>query len=116
MNYHISWMMCSMAFVAGCAVGPDFKSPAAPIVDRFTQAEPIERTVGIDAKGGEIQWFRSGEEISPQWWTLYESKVLDRLMVDALQRNFTLKAAQAALRAAQLDVRAGRGQLFPSVD
>src|ERR1700739_2756676 len=60
-------------FLSGCAVGPDFKAPAAPDADRYT-AEPIAtRTSATDVAQGEAQRFLRGRDIPAEWWTLFRS-------------------------------------------
>ena len=54
-------------------------------------------------------------DIPGEWWTLFHSKPLDRLVTQALQANPDIDAAQAALREAQENLYAGEGSLFPSV-
>jgi NodT family efflux transporter outer membrane factor (OMF) lipoprotein len=101
--------------VAGCAVGPDFRSPAAPGVDRYT-SEPLPvRTASANVKGGEAQAFVP-TDIPGEWWTLFHSKALDELIGQALKANPDLEAAQAALRGAWENVYAQRGAYLPSVE
>ncbi|MGA8171493.1 MAG: efflux transporter outer membrane subunit [Methylocystis sp.] len=93
--------------LASCAVGPDFLAPAPPGVARFTP-EPT-----TSPGGG--QRFRDGAEISPRWWEAFRSKSLDDLVEEALARNPTLEAADAAIRVAQFNAFAGSGAFFPQV-
>src|SRR5579862_4093200 len=94
----------SAALLAGCAVGPDFKKPAAPEVSGFTP-EPLSTTSATtNVVGGEPQRFVSGNDIPGEWWTLFHSKPLNDLIELSLSYNPTLKAAQAALRAAKENV------------
>ena len=59
--------------LAGCAVGPDFKRPAAPNVSNFT-AHPATSTVATpNTVGGESQQFAKGGDIPADWWTLFHS-------------------------------------------
>ena len=99
----------------GCAVGPDFKRPAAPQVSGYTSA-PLAPTVSTPGvAGGEAQRFTSGADIAADWWTLFHSKPLNDLIDQALKNSHDLKAAQAALTAARENTRAQRGANFPSV-
>lgn len=101
--------------LAGCAVGPDFKRPAAPAVSDYT-AHPVSATVAsADVAGGEAQRFTRGGDIPAQWWTLFHSQSLNALIEQSLAGNPDLKAAQAALSAARENVLAGRGAYYPSV-
>jgi len=103
------------ALLAGCAVGPDFKQPAAPEVKGYTPA-PLTSTAGTtNLAGGEPQRFVGGGDIPGEWWALFHSKPLNDLIALSLSNNPTLKAAQAALRVAHENVLAQRGAYYPSV-
>ena len=102
--------------VAGCAVGPDFKQPAAPDVSDYT-AKPVTSTAATpDLSGGESQQFTRGGDIPADWWTLFHSPALNALIEQALAHNADLKAAQAALTVARESSKAGRGAYYPAVD
>jgi len=101
--------------LAGCAVGPDFKKPAAPEVGGYTPA-PLSTTSGTtNVTGGEPQRFVSGSDISGEWWTLFHSKPLNDLIELSLSNNPTIKAAQAALKVAKENVLAQKGTYYPSI-
>ena len=100
---------------AGCAVGPDFKRPAAPDVEEYS-AHPLSATAAAaNVAGGEAQRFAKGQDISADWWTLYHSALLNELIDHSLANNHDLKAAQAALSVARENVLAQRGGYYPSV-
>ncbi len=101
--------------IAGCAVGPDFKKPAAPDVSDYT-AHPLSTTVASpNVAGGEAQRFVKGSDISGDWWTLFHSTPLNDLIEESLKKNPDLKSAQAALSVARENVLAQRGAYYPSV-
>jgi NodT family efflux transporter outer membrane factor (OMF) lipoprotein len=100
--------------LAGCAVGPDFKTPPAPKVGRYT-ARPLADTVAGPGAAGQAQRFAGGADISADWWTLFHSKALDALIEKSLAANPDLKAARAALSVARENVLAQRGAYFPAV-
>ena len=111
----IDLVALSSLVVAGCAVGPDFKKPAAPDVNGYTSS-PIATTVSTaGVSGGEPQRFVEGGEISAEWWTLFHSAPLNELIEHSLTNNPDLKAAQAALSSAREGVLAQRGAYYPSV-
>ena len=106
----LAWLL-----IAGCAVGPDFKRPAAPAVSDYT-ARPLSTTVtSTNVAGGEAQRFAKGSDIAGDWWTLFHSKPLNELIEHSLTNNPDLKAAQAALSVARENVLAQRGAYYPSV-
>jgi len=103
------------AFLAGCAVGPNFKRPAPPPGDSFVAAPLGTTTATTNVAGGQAQAFVAGMEIPAQWWQLFHSKPLNDLIERALTNNPDLKAAQQALVVAQENLKAQRGAYFPQV-
>jgi NodT family efflux transporter outer membrane factor (OMF) lipoprotein len=102
--------------LAGCAVGPNFKPPAAPPGAAFVPAGQLAPvTASAPLPGGEAQRFVDGLDIPGEWWTLFRSAELNALIERALAHSPTLEAAQAALRQANENVAAQRGTLYPSV-
>jgi len=100
---------------AGCAVGPNFKSPSAPDVKDYT-VSPLRTTVATaNVTGGEAQSFAPGSDLSAEWWTLFHSQPLNELIEHSLTSNHDLKAAQAALSVARENLLAQRGVYYPSV-
>src|SRR2546427_12821283 len=104
------------AFLAACAVGPDYRAPEAPAVDLYTEKPQPEQTEAAPVRGGEVQRFEAGAKISAEWWTLFGSSELDNLMRTALTSHPSLAAAQAALRQAEENLNAQYAVLYPSVD
>lgn len=104
----------ALLLAAGCAVGPNFKKPAAPQVGGYTPA-PITTTSSTpNVTGGEEQHIVEGRDIPGEWWTLFHSKPLNDLIARSLKANPDLKAAQAALVVARENVVAQRGFYYPS--
>jgi len=105
----------TIALVSGCAVGPNFRRPAAPAVDSYARPSLAPTTVSTDVPGGEAQRFAQGSDIAHDWWTLFESPELNALVEEALRASPTLVAAERALRQATELVAAQRGLFFPTV-
>jgi NodT family efflux transporter outer membrane factor (OMF) lipoprotein len=103
------------AALSGCAVGPDFHPVAAPAVRGYTPEALPSNTASADVIGGAPQTLQPGADIPGQWWTLFHSAQLNRLIEQALKANPSLQAAQAALREADENVGAQEGYLYPSV-
>ena len=115
-SYGAGWapVLAGLLF-ASCAVGPDFKRPAAPAVKSYTSG-PLEPTASTPkVAGGEAQRFVEGLEIPAKWWALFHSQPLNDLIERSLTNNPDLQAAQAALKVARENVRAQRGAFYPSV-
>src|SRR5713101_2999192 len=103
------------AAASGCAVGPDFHPVAAPAVNGYTSEPLPAHTASADVIGGAPQTLQPGGDIPGQWWSLFHSAQLDRLIDEALKANPNLAAAQAALREAQENASAEQGYLYPSM-
>ncbi len=103
--------------VGGCALGPDFKPPAAPKVEQYSSAleNTSENPLGDrTADGPEL---KQGEHVPEQWWRVYGSKELNELIQQGMRQSPTLAAARATLRAAQEDYASQSGTiLYPTVD
>jgi NodT family efflux transporter outer membrane factor (OMF) lipoprotein len=101
--------------LVGCAVGPNFKRPAAPAVSDYT-AQPLTNTVSsTNVVGGDAQHFIRGGELAGDWWTLFHSRALNNLIEESLTNNPDLKAARAALSVSRENILAQRGAYYPSV-
>jgi NodT family efflux transporter outer membrane factor (OMF) lipoprotein len=71
---------------------------------------------GAGAAGGDTQRFVAAMDIPSQWWTLFRSAQLNRLVEQALAGNPNVSAAQAALRQAHELYLAQRTSFFPSIE
>jgi NodT family efflux transporter outer membrane factor (OMF) lipoprotein len=103
------------ANLAACAVGPEFKRPEAPSAPGYGAASSPRETVSAEGAGGNAQRFVADLDIPGQWWTLYRSPNLTRLVEEALTASPDVTAAQAALRQAHELYMAQRGGYFPWV-
>jgi NodT family efflux transporter outer membrane factor (OMF) lipoprotein len=101
--------------LSGCAVGLDFHKPIPPTVSGYTR-EPLTPTSSTAVVvGGEEQRFLTGIDIPNQWWELFGSEPLNRLIEKSLQTNPTIDAAKAALRQARENVFAQKGSYYPTI-
>ncbi len=114
-NPFLTAFLTALLLVAGCAVGPNFKKPAAPDVSGYTAA-PLAAVIGTtNIAGGREQHFVQGMDIPGEWWTLFHSGPLNDLIARALTNNPNIRAAQAALTVARENVLAQRGVYFPNL-
>jgi NodT family efflux transporter outer membrane factor (OMF) lipoprotein len=104
------------SLLAGCAVGPDFKRPAAPDPAVYTTTPlPIRTTAPTVLE--ESQRLVEGARVEPQWRQELGSAKLDVLIDEALQSSPTLASAQATLHQAQELYAARAGStLYPQAD
>ncbi len=101
--------------LSACAVGPNFKRPAAPIDAGYGAAPTQGETTATPGVGGNAQRLVAGMDIPADWWTLFRSAPLNELIEQALKENPDANAAQAALRQANELYAAQRATLFPSL-
>lgn len=100
--------------LSGCTVGPNFVRPAQPRVNDYTATRtPVTMA---PTTGEPVQHIEAGAQISALWWQLFRSPALDEVVRYAIRENRTLAAARETLKAAQENVVAARGGLFPQVD
>jgi NodT family efflux transporter outer membrane factor (OMF) lipoprotein len=99
----------------GCAVGPNFRRPAAPAVSDYTTPSLSGTAATPERPAGEAQRFLRGNDVTADWWTLFHSEALDELIAQSLAANPDLKAARAALAVARENVLSQRGAYYPAV-
>ena len=115
----LAWLVAALGvlatLVAGCAVGPDYHSPEAPVVSRYT-LEPLPPPTDAGPAGGGTQTLVEGGDLPAEWWTVFASPALDGLVRQALSDSPTLAGAQAKLARAREDLEAGKGVRLPQAD
>src|SRR5579872_804192 len=105
------WVVVSGCIV-GCAVGPDFARPQAPLNQHYSNEILSSDTV---AAQGRAQHFKFDAQIAAQWWKLFDCEKLNWLITGSLDKNPSLQAAQANLRQSQDVLRAGYGIFYPQI-
>lgn len=106
----------SAGLLAACAVGPDFKRPAAPDGAAYSPAPLGDSTASAKEAAGDAQHFVMGRDIPFAWWAQFQSPKLNALVEKALQNSPTIAAAQAALRQAHESTTAQLGYFYPTVN
>jgi NodT family efflux transporter outer membrane factor (OMF) lipoprotein len=87
----------------GCAVGPRYSRPTAPVVPAYKetgawkQAQPSEQALGGD------------------WWTIFNDPQLNGLEQQVNVSNQNLKAAEAQFRQARAQLRYYRADYYPTI-
>jgi outer membrane protein, multidrug efflux system len=99
---YVQWvpLMCGVAWLAGCAVGPDFvrpviDSPAAFRGDNAATATPFSELT---------------------WWQVYQDNTLQGLIREAFTNSYDLRIAAARVEQARAVAMQARSQFVPSVD
>jgi NodT family efflux transporter outer membrane factor (OMF) lipoprotein len=98
------WLACAASMLAaGCAVGPDYKRPAAPVPAAFKEAPGWKQATPSDAA-----------DRGP-WWTVLGDPVLTQLEEQVAVSNQSLLEAEANYQAARQIARADRSTYFPTL-
>lgn len=99
-----AFMAIAVAVItAGCASGPDYRTPATP----EAAAGPfVSKPADTD----------TAASLPADWWKLYADPALDLLVQDALLANTNLRVTLANLDRAQAIYTEARGGLFPSTN
>ena len=92
--------------LSACAVGPDYQRPDAPLGEQFR--EEVRPTAWKPAEPADLQ------DRGP-WWESLNDGVLNTLMQNLNEQNFTLQQAQARVRQAQATLSGTRATQFPQV-
>src|SRR5580700_8794806 len=84
--------------LAGCAIGPNYKRPAAAVTESFKN--PVA----------------SAPALPDEWWTLFNDPILNDLEAQVIVNNQNIAEASAAYMQARAVVRQDRSALLPSID
>ncbi len=104
------WLLVPALAAGLCAcatVGPNFHTPEAPAVSRYTATG--ERVDALARLTPDVR-------TAGPWWTALGSTDLDRVMTDALAGNQTVAAADAALEKARAQAQSSHGEQLPRLD
>jgi NodT family efflux transporter outer membrane factor (OMF) lipoprotein len=102
--FTLALMACAVLFAAGCAVGPRYSRPAAPVPEAFKETPPNWRPA---QPADEIQ--------RGKWWEVFHDPQLNALEEQVNVSNQNLKAAQAQFLQARALVRFNRANYYPTV-
>ena len=101
---------------SGCMLGPDFTPPPSPDTKSYTTGKPSNRITTTSSPSGAAQSLALGKDIQGQWWTLFRSPPLTKLIEQAIKHNPDLQSALSALTEAQENASVQQSSLFPALD
>jgi NodT family efflux transporter outer membrane factor (OMF) lipoprotein len=101
--------VCSLLPIAGCKVGPDYKTPPAILAPLFKETPPPNSADGW--KIGQP----SDAQLKGAWWTMFADTQLNQLEPQVDTANQTLKAAEANFRAARAQIGYARSYEAPTI-
>jgi NodT family efflux transporter outer membrane factor (OMF) lipoprotein len=105
-----------LPLIAGCEVGPNYRRPPLPPSQAYSPSSLPSSTASAPGVAvGAAQTFDPAAAISAQWWTLFRSPALNKLIEQSFAANPTIDGAVAALKEAQENVYAQRGYFYPTV-
>lgn len=101
-------------------LGPDFhrpKPPCASLTCGYTPCPTPRKTVTTPKMGqaGKSQYFHFCENIPSEWWRVFRSECLNKLICAGLANSPNMAAAKAALLQAQENYVAQVGTLYPNI-
>jgi NodT family efflux transporter outer membrane factor (OMF) lipoprotein len=99
-----------LATLSACG-GPALRAPEVPLVEGYGATPAL-----LQERPGATQRVIPGRDIPAQWWTLFQSPALDRLVREALDDSPTIARAAAKLRQAREVLEGRSGATRPRVD
>jgi NodT family efflux transporter outer membrane factor (OMF) lipoprotein len=100
-------VLAVVAMLVGCAVGPDYRRPAAPVPARYKELQNAPAGWKVAAPADLVD--------RGSWWDIYHDRLLDELETKIDVGNQNLKAFEAAYRQARAVVNEARSNLFPTL-
>jgi outer membrane protein, multidrug efflux system len=94
--------LCTSAFLAGCAVGPNYHRPNVQIPSAY-------RDTG---ENSQVQ-ARAASYADLPWWQVFQDPQLQELIRTALKQNYDLQTATERVVAARAALAVTRSSLFP---
>ncbi len=94
--------LASLSLLSGCAVGPDYARPEAPVPDHFTGQVAVDRRHAVVST-----------ELAT-WWAGFGDPQLTRLVSLALEQNLDMAQASARVAQARAGLGAAHAALLPS--
>jgi NodT family efflux transporter outer membrane factor (OMF) lipoprotein len=104
-SFPVFIILSTLAVVSGCAVGPNYRRPSAPVPAAFKEAPPAgwkPATPGDTVERG-------------PWWQMFHDPMLDDLERQVATANQSLAQAAASYEQARQLARADRATLFPTL-
>jgi len=94
------WIL-PLAFLSGCAVGPNYHRPQVPVPDAFRNAPPSPGTESIG---------------DTNWQTLFSDDTLNGIVSKSLANNFDLRIAAERAQEARAQLGITRANQYPFLD
>ena len=96
-------LLVILMVISGCAVGPDYKRPDAPVPASFKELKGWREALPRD------------QEIRTKWWEAFGDPILNSLAEQVNVSNQSIALAESQYRQAQALVQLARANYFPTV-
>ena len=97
-------LLVTLGFACGCAVGPNYKRPAADVPPDYRGLAPEAAGKG-DARS----------LADEKWWEVFQDEQLKELIKTALQQNYDVRIAATRILEAQAQLGITRADQFPTI-
>jgi NodT family efflux transporter outer membrane factor (OMF) lipoprotein len=98
-----TWIICAIAGLFGCSVGPNYVRPPVETPSAYKEAQGWKQAEPRD------------ERPRGNWWEAFNDPQLNALATQVAITNQTIKAAEARVREARALTQAARAAFFPIV-
>jgi len=95
-------LIVSAGLLAGCAVGPDYQRPDAPLSDRYQAQSAVQQRSAARPASFAV------------WWEGFDDPLLSQFVSSALTQNLDLAQATARMAQARAGLGAATAALLPS--
>jgi NodT family efflux transporter outer membrane factor (OMF) lipoprotein len=106
-------LLIAVVFLAGCRVGPNYKTPTAPAPAAFKEMPPVNFK---EAEAAGWKQAQPGDAYEKgKWWELYQDPALNALEEQVAITNQNVLTAEAQYRQAKAQIAVARSALYPVV-
>ena len=94
-------LLCLGLLSVGCTtIGPDFEKPKAPIMEDWTEDNPVVTRDSVDLR---------------EWWTIFNDPILNQLIEESFAQNLTLQLTGLRILEARARLGVAEGNRYPQV-
>ena len=93
-------LVCVCLLAVGCSIGPDFEKPEAPIIEDWTNDNPVISRDSIELR---------------DWWTVFQDPVLDQLVEESFRQNLSLQLTGLRILEARARLGIAEGNRYPQL-
>lgn len=108
-------LLSAALLLAGCAVGPDYRRPEAPVPTQFREADGW-KLAAADASATTAATHTTDAQASNAWWKHFADPQLDSLVEQVELSNQNIRGAEARYRQASALLDAAQAAYFPTLN